>query len=318
MLKSAAVADTALKATYSRAEVRRMLSLTERQLRQWERHDLIGSEQTFSLRDLIALRTLQKLQLDKISPTRIRLALAALRERLHEVADPLRELKVIADGRRIRVEVAGQHMEAVSGQLLFNFDNTELRRLLAFPGAREKGKSERNKREEAEHWFQSGLGFERSGAKKDAVQAYEKAVELDPHSAGAWVNLGTIYFHERQFARAESYYRRAIEADSTYALAHFNLGNLFDERGDYDRALEFYRNAVELNPKYGDAHYNLALLYQGGGQTMEAVRHWKLYLRLDPGSSWAAIARRELDKLRRSALVRTPASKRSSGNRALD
>ena len=37
---------------------------------------------------------------------------------------------------------------------------------------------------------------------------------------------------------------------------------------------------------------------------MSAVRHWKTYLKLEPGGSWAVIARRELDKLRR-ALLRT-------------
>ncbi|MBC7924329.1 MAG: tetratricopeptide repeat protein [Bryobacteraceae bacterium] len=312
------MAETALKATYSRDEVRRLLSLTERQLRQWERHDLIRASEAFSLPDLIALRTLQKLHVDRISPARIRLALAALRLRLRDIGDPLRELRVIADGKRMRVEVAGQHMEPVSGQLLFNFDSTELRRLLSFPGAREKKHDERSRRDDAEVWFQKGLNLERAGAIDEAVVAYENAVKLDPGSAGAWVNLGTICFHKRQLSRAETSYRKALEADPGYALAHFNIGNLFDERGDYDQALEHYKRAVTLSPKYSDAHYNLALLYQGGGQSMEAVRHWKTYLRLDPGSSWAAIARRELDKLRKSAVVRNATQKRTHGIRALD
>ena len=77
----------------------------------------------------------------------------------------------------------------------------------------------------------------------------------------------------------------------------------YDERGDYDRALRHYQEAVRLHPSYADAHYNLALLFQGSGHVMEAVRHWKTYLKLDPTSSWAAIARRELDKLRRYTVV---------------
>src|SRR5262249_22955177 len=155
----------------------------------------------------------------------------ALRDRLSDIDDPLRELRVIADGRRIRVEIAGQHMEPCSGQLLFNFDNTELRRLLSFPGKRDA--SERTRRDQAEQWFQKGLALERAGDDKEAFTAYEKAVALDPGSAGAWVNMGTICFHQRQWSRAEAFYRKAIEADKTYALAHFNMGNLYDERGDY-------------------------------------------------------------------------------------
>jgi len=38
-------------------------------------------------------------------------------------------------------------------------------------------------------------------------------------------------------------------------------------------------------------------------QPLKAVRHWKSYLRLDPGSAWTAIARRELGKLRDSTIV---------------
>ncbi|MBC8165182.1 MAG: tetratricopeptide repeat protein [Bryobacteraceae bacterium] len=316
--KIQAVPDAAPKATYTREEVLRMLSVTERQLRQWERYNLIRVAQAFSLPDIIALRTLKKLKADRIPADRIRLALVALRARLREIDDPLRELKVIADGKRIRVEIAGQHMEAFSGQLLFNFGDAELRRLLTFPAKSEKRHETRDRKSSAESWFQKGLALERSGAVRDAMQAYETAVNLDPGSAGAWVNLGTMHFNARQFSKAESCYRKAIGVDAHYALAHFNMGNLFDERGDYERALDHYKQAVEIYPQYSDAHYNLALLYQGGGQVMEAVRHWKLYLRLDPGSSWAAIARRELDKLRRSALVRKNGPRRPTGTRLLE
>jgi hypothetical protein len=34
------------------------------------------------------------------------------------------------------------------------------------------------------------------------------------------------------------------------------------------------------------------------------VQHWKKYLKLDPASTWADIARRELEKLRQSTIVR--------------
>lgn len=296
-----AVPELIPKATYSREEVRRMLAITERQLRGWERHDLIRPAETFGFADLIALRALVKLRQNRIAPARIRAALAAVRQRLKNVDDPLKEMKVISDGRRIRVEVGGQHMEPVSGQLLFDFSRAELTRLLAFPG--KKQEDPRARRESSERWFQRGLECEQTGAVQDAIKAYESAVELDPGSAGAWLNLGTIFFNARQFGRAESYYKRALEADPEYALAHFNIANLFDERGNYRAALEHYRHAVRLHAGYADAHYNLALLYQGSGQVMEAVRHWKIYLKLDPGSSWGAIARRELEKLRKSTVV---------------
>jgi Tfp pilus assembly protein PilF len=289
-----------------------MLAVTEQQLRGWERHDLIPRRETFAFSDLIALRTLMRLRQSRISPAKIRAAVSAIRERLRGVTDPLKEVKVFSEGKHIRVEIAGQHMEPVSGQLLFNFDHEELARLLSFPGKppQENG---RTRRESAERWFQRGLEYEQSGAVHDAIQAYEMAVGIDSGSAGAWLNLGTIYFNARQFTKAENHYKRALEADPQYALAHFNIANLYDDQGDHRRAMTHYQHAVRLNPAYADAHYNLALLYQGAGHVMEAVRHWKTYLKLDPGSSWGAIARRELEKLRKSTVVQGARRKKTTG-----
>ena len=298
------MAEIIPKDSYTRTEVLRLLNISERQLRAWERHDLIRPSEFFAFSDLIALRTLIKLRESNVPSQKIRLAVEAIREKMRNVADPLRELKVFSEGRNIRVEISGQHMEPLSGQLLFNFDQKELRRLLAFPGASAGKKDKQAQKESAERWFQRGLELEQLGAPiEQAIEAYETAVRLDPHSAGAWVNLGTIHFNARRFPKAQEFYAKAIEVDPKYALAHFNIANLFDELGAYEKALDHYRDAVALNPQYADAHYNLALLYQGNGQVMEAVRHWKTYLRLDPGSAWGAIARRELGKLRRSTLL---------------
>jgi len=263
----------------------------------------------FAFSDLIALRTLIKLRENRIPPARIRAAISAVRDRLQGITDPLKELRLVSDGRRIHVQIGDHSMEPISGQLLFNFDRAELRRLVAFPDPKKTDQS-RSRRDSAEKWFQKGLECEQTGAVPEAIKAYESAVGIDPTSAGAWLNLGTIFFNARQFSRAEGHYRRALEADPKYALAHFNIANLYDERGDYELALRHYQEAVRLNPSYADAHYNLALLFQGSGQVMDAVRHWKSYLKLDPSSSWASIARRELDKLRRYTVV---AGKRAIG-----
>jgi tetratricopeptide (TPR) repeat protein len=296
------VPEIAPKAVYSREEVRRLLDVSERQLRGWERHELIPPLDRFAFSDLIALKTLTKLCESHIPPARIRSALSALRERLDGVTDPLKQLRLISDGRRIHVQVGDTAMEPISGQLLLNFDQSELRRLLSFP-SRKKAEDSRGRRESAEKYFQRGLECEQTGAVPDAIKNYESAIDLDPTSAGAWLNLGTIFFNARQYTKAEEHYRKALEADPKYALAHFNMANLYDERGDSQRALRHYGEAVRLHPGYADAHYNLALLFQGSGQVMEAVRHWKIYLRLDPNSTWAAIARRELEKLRRYTVV---------------
>lgn len=292
------------KQSYSRKEARRVLGVSEQQLRSWEKQELVSRLDQFAFSDLIALRSLQKLRQNRVPAARIRRAVRALREKLGGVADPLRELKVFCEGKQVAVLLEGQKMEAVSGQLLLDFDRAELKRLMEFPGDRTPA-SRASRQQEAEAWFENGLELEQTGAPiPDIVEAYERALQLDPRSVGALVNLGTIHYHLRKWDAAERCYRQALEVDSGYALAHFNLGNLFDEIGNQPRALSHYQAALRANPNYADAHYNAALIYQSQGEPMRAVRHWKAYLKLDPGSSWTAIARRELDKLCKAALVR--------------
>jgi tetratricopeptide (TPR) repeat protein len=301
--------------TYSRKQVCRLLSMSVRRLESWERQELIPRLENFAFSDLVALRTLTRLYENRVPASRIRQAVVALRGQLRDVSDPLKELKIYADGRKITVHLGASRMEPISGQLLLDFDQEELNKLRSFPGSAtpQSRKAAAARRHEAVLWFEKALEIEqRGGPAEEAIQAYQKAIELDPTSAGAHVNLGTIYFHLRRWEEAERQYRRALEADPQYALAHFNLGNLFDEINDRAQALLHYMMAIRLNPAYGDAHYNIALLYQGSGQVMRAVRHWKEYLKLDSTSPWAEIARQELDKLRRATLV-SGSSNRAEG-----
>jgi tetratricopeptide (TPR) repeat protein len=297
------VAATATQHAYSREETRRLLKLSEKQLQSWEAQKLVPAREHYGFKELLALKAILKLRLARRTVPQIGRAVEALTARLQGVDDPLTELKLYAEGSRIRVEIEGLSMEAESGQLLLNFDTVEISRLLEFrkPAT---ANDQRNQRATADRWFQKGLELEQTGAlHTDVIEAYQKAIDLDPHAAGAMVNLGTLQFNARNWREAERYYRMALVADPDYPLAHFDLANLFDERGDRTQAMEHYQHALRISPNYADAHYNLALLYQGSNQPMKAVRHWTNYLKLDPASTWASVARRELTKLREQAVV---------------
>lgn len=289
----------------------RVLGISERQLKAWEKQDLVEPASVYTFTDLLALRTLLKLRNNDVPARKIRAALSALRQKMREVRNPLIELRIYAEGKKVRVELEGQAMEPITGQLLLDFDQVELNRLLEFPGNKERVNAQA-RRLDAERWFEKGLELEQVGAPiEDILFAYQQAIELDPKCSGALVNLGTIYFNSRLLTESEGYYKQALEADPNYALAHFDLGNLYDEKGDRVRAMTHYQAALALNPNYADAHYNLALLYQGSKEALKAVHHWKAYLKLDPASSWAAIARRELAQLERTTVLEGSGRKES-------
>jgi tetratricopeptide (TPR) repeat protein len=301
------VADFGPKRSYTREEVCRLLKLREALLEDWEAHGFVSRLETYAFRDLVALKTLRQLRRARYSAERIRLILSALRERLRHVKDPLTDLKIFTDGRKLAVQVDGQKMEALSGQLLLDFDQEEIRRLLSFPGRRADetlAEQVAQRQREARTWFERGVEMEQNGTPAEQViVAYKKALEFDAEAAGAWVNLGTVYFNLKRWREAEQHYRMALEKKPGYALALYNLGNLFDETGEWSQALDCYLQAIEKDESYADAHYNIALLYQNQGEALKALKHWRAYLKIDPSGYWAGIARRELSRLRQESLV---------------
>lgn len=298
-----------LQGAYTREQILRVAGVTSRQLKAWEGAGLVPERDLYTMADLKALQTLQRLRNAGFGPKRIQSVFQEIGRKLHG-RDPLTDVTVVLERKAVHVIVDGHRMVASSGQLLLNFDQQEISRLLSFPAGRKSEKEQdRDKRRmaEAAGWFERGLDLEQTGSHPDeAIEAYEKALELDPECVGALVNLGTVCFHMRQWKRAERYYKKALEVQPGYALGHFNLGNLYDERGEVAQAFHHYGEALKSTPGYADAHYNLALLCQRTGQLMLAVRHWQTYLKLDPGSTWADVARRELQKLRTAAVVKGP------------
>lgn len=283
--------------SWTRKEICRVLSLEERQLRSWEKQGLIPPSDTYAFSDLLTLRTLNTLRAQKVPVDHIRESFQSMQDRFgHRPGD----VKIVTEGKRISIQYSGQRIEPVTGQLFFDFDTAPPaapRMMVAKPDA---GWS----REQSDFWFQKGLELEQSNAPvQESVAAYLKAVELNPRAAGALVNLGTIFFHKREWSKSEQYYRAAVEADPNYALAHYNLGNLYDERNDSDGAYLHYHAALKLQPQYADAHYNLALLHQGQGDMMRALGHWQAYLKIDPSSQWALIAKREIAKIKQTTVV---------------
>ena len=282
--------------TYSRSEIRRILSLKENSLRAWERLCLVRAQDSYDFEGLIALRTLQRLKESKVSPTKMQKVMHSLRLRLSEVEKPLQELKIVSDGTRILVELPGAKIEALTGQMLFQFDTKALHSVATIKVQSEVDGYQRLS--STESLFQYALDLERAGAHgNDVIEVYEKVLSLNPDAAGALINLGTQFYLQDRFSRAEKCYEKALKIFPGYPLAHYNLGNLHEQAARLEEAVIHYRSAILHEESYADAYYNLALVYERLEQFGEARNHWQAYLKLDPSGPWATIARQKQERL---------------------
>ncbi len=274
---------------FSRQDVVRILRLNGRELRAWERAELVPSRSEYTIGEMGELRTLRELRARRISPRTIQAAIAAMR-RTSGGRGSLAELSVAGSGNRLRFRHAGALVEPLTQQLEFDFRSAGGD---AAPLSSVPPHSAARRSLEVQESFLQSVRLEEQGKIDDAILSYEAVLDRQPHHAPTLINLGTVLYNRREFARAEALYRRATEVDPTYALAWFDLGNALDEMGRIHDATESYSRAVALLPHYADAHYNLALAYERQGQRRRALGHWLRYVRLDPVGPWSAHARNQ-------------------------
>lgn len=276
--------------SYTRRDVLRILRIHAQQLRAWERAGIIVPAETYSFQDLVQLRKLRDLRAMRLSASNIRDSIQAMQQ-ASGMTNPLLEAGTARDGSRVVFRYSGALVDPIGGQLLFDFDH-------GAGVAREDGhRFRREASPQTPAAFLEAVQCEEAGSVDEAIALYEAILEQSPQHAPSAINLGTIYYHRKDYARAEQLYRGATVADPNYALAFFDLGNVLDELQRMPEAIEAYEAAIRLVPRYADAHYNLALAYERQGERRKALRHWTAYVKLDPNGPWHNHARMQIRKI---------------------
>jgi tetratricopeptide (TPR) repeat protein len=149
-----------------------------------------------------------------------------------------------------------------------------------------------------------GLG-DAKAAKGDvdgAIAAYQKALVHNPVNPKVHMSLGKIYYAEKGlYYESVNAYKRAIDLDGHSVEARMGLGEVYEDKGLYKEAIEAYRRVIELDGKHTGAMYNLALVYEKV-DPKEAIAQWERYIalasQLPSEKDWVDVARQHLRKLR--------------------
>jgi tetratricopeptide (TPR) repeat protein len=130
-----------------------------------------------------------------------------------------------------------------------------------------------------EHYFKDEF--------KQAIECYDKALEIDPKNADAWNNkggaLGSLGKHEE----AIEYYDKALKIDPKNAMAWTNKGWSLSNLGRYEEAIEYLDKALEIDPGYAFAWSNKGADLGALGRYEEAIEYLDKALEIDPGYAYA-------------------------------
>ncbi|MCZ6782490.1 MAG: tetratricopeptide repeat protein [Proteobacteria bacterium] len=284
----------AVRKGYPLDRVSALVGVDPATIERWEYLGLVRSEAgTYDFQDIVSLQTIASLVKRGVRPQSIQQSLTALASFVGGTDRPLAQLKIVASDSGELLAQVGETLIAPDGQQQLDFAP-------ASGPPDESPRLDPPRGDNADDLFDRAVWLEEEEQYDEAADAYRRTIALAPDRSEAYFNLGNVLRATDRTEGAEELYRLAVALDPADELAWYNLADLQEESGRYDEAIASLRTAVGACPTFADGHFNLASFLEQVAQFDEAASHWQAYVRLDPHSEWADVARAHLERQARS------------------
>lgn len=95
-------------------------------------------------------------------------------------------------------------------------------------------------------WIRIGNVFDKQDRKREAIDAYRNAVEIDPGNPAHWADLGDACFKAEKYEEAAEAYQQAVNLDPQAGWPVSNLALTFAHLGRYAESVPLYLTGLEL------------------------------------------------------------------------
>jgi tetratricopeptide (TPR) repeat protein len=124
---------------------------------------------------------------------------------------------------------------------------------------------------DAESWCELGFALKAAGALREALQAFTRALDIDPDVARAEAGRGALLHALGQHHEAIASLQRAWVLNPQSAAIGHDLGLALHAAGALERAGEVLERALELEPALAQAWFRLGLVRQDQRRLREAA-----------------------------------------------
>lgn len=128
---------------------------------------------------------------------------------------------------------------------------------------------------------------------REALSLFEKATELDPQYALAYVGQADVWSllneyagvsREEMFANGEPKLELALSLDPSSAEAVTSKANYLREKNQFEAAMNLFERAISLNPGYATAYHWYGLLADSMGDDNKSLMLYRKAAESDPHS----------------------------------
>ena len=119
----------------------------------------------------------------------------------------------------------------------------------------------------------------------EAIEELERAVDMTPEYARAWLNLGSCWLELEEKKKGMRFFKRAIELDNDLlakAIAYYNIASMQATANDHKESADNYDHAGQLLPGYFNIHYGMGITLMNLDRDDEAISVFEEAIRLKP------------------------------------
>jgi len=117
--------------------------------------------------------------------------------------------------------------------------------------------------QEADRAARQGIEFLRKKMFKEALESFQRVVELNPRHPEGYRNLGVIYGQQKMWSEALKALEKALEVNPKDLQSQKNLGILYLQQKNFESAFSTLEKVLTLNPKDTKVRTYLDLALKG-------------------------------------------------------
>ncbi len=120
---------------------------------------------------------------------------------------------------------------------------------------------------------------------EEAVISFEQALKIKPEEYDTWVNQGISLIHLDRYEEAAYKFSHAIDIDRNQHYAWTYLGSALEKLGQHDKAISHFDKAIEIEPKHDQSWTNRGIALVALGRFEEAIDSFDEALKINPNDN---------------------------------
>ncbi|MFT5512418.1 MAG: tetratricopeptide (TPR) repeat protein [Bacteroidia bacterium] len=130
------------------------------------------------------------------------------------------------------------------------------------------------------HFYQ-GMSQKENGDTAAAINAFQKATQIELFHYNALFQLGQLYAGQNDTI-AITYFRNALLADEFSDEAYYAIGLIYQKMGLKDSAILNYQKTIDINAQHYFAYYNTGYIMLDGNNYDRAIEHFRIAVKFAP------------------------------------